>query len=127
MFVFLTILMVIVSLFVILIILIQNPKGSGLTGGFAGAASNIIGVQRTGDVLEKATWGSIGLLLFVAFLTVFFVPKGEKVEKTKLKTEQLMTVPSAPQGVKPTTPGKSQPDQSPAGQQPQPLQAPPAE
>jgi preprotein translocase subunit SecG len=111
MFAFLTILLVIISLFVILIVLIQNPKGNAMTSGFAGAASNIIGVQKTGDVLEKATWGSMGLLLFIAFVTVFFMPKAKEGVQQKSKTEQLMTVPSAPvapQGIAPMTPSGEQ-------------------
>lgn len=111
MFAFLTILVVIISLFVILIVLIQNPKGNAMTSGFAGAASNIIGVQKTGDVLEKATWGSMGLLLFIAFVTVFFMPKAKEGVQQKSKTEQLMTAPSAPvapQGIAPMTPSGEQ-------------------
>ena len=109
MFIFLLILMILVSVFIVLVVLIQNPKGSGLTSGFAGAASNIIGVQKTGDVLEKATWGSIAILLMLSFLSTFFLPKAGDATQTKTKTEQLMNSPAAPQGVTP-----------PAGVQPQP-------
>ncbi len=42
-------------------VLIQNPKGGGLVSG--GASSNMFGVQRTGDVLEKGTWVLMTLLV----------------------------------------------------------------
>ncbi len=44
-------------------VLIQNPKGGGLATG--GSGSNMFGVQRTGDVLEKGTW--VLLTLIVVF------------------------------------------------------------
>ncbi len=63
-----------ITLFIILIIitsailgffvLIQNPKGGGLSSGFAGG-SNLMGVKRTGDFLEKGTWTLvIALMVF---------------------------------------------------------------
>ncbi|HVU85362.1 MAG TPA: preprotein translocase subunit SecG [Puia sp.] len=39
-----------------LIILIQNPKGGGLTGNVAGFSNQFMGVKQTNNVLEKGTW-----------------------------------------------------------------------
>lgn len=110
MFAFLTILLVILSLFIIMIVLVQNPKGNAMTSGFAGAASNIIGVQKTGDVLEKATWGTMALLMFIAFVTAFFIPRTKEGEVLRSRTEQQMSAPMAPvapvapQGITPISP-----------------------
>jgi len=109
MFTFLTILIIAVCLFIILIVLIQNPKGGGLTGGLGGAASNVIGVQSAGDVMEKTTWGSAILLLILCVLTAFVVPKDgakQKVktlteEAAKMKTPTAPTAPAAPQNAQP--------------------------
>ncbi|MGI4742487.1 MAG: preprotein translocase subunit SecG [Janthinobacterium lividum] len=48
-----------------LIVLAQNPKGGGISSQFgAGGAANLMGVKRTGDLLEKLTWGfAIGLMV----------------------------------------------------------------
>jgi len=62
---FLIILLIIVCVALGLFVLIQNPKGGGLATG--GAGSNMFGVQRTGDVLEKGTWV---LLTLVVVLTL---------------------------------------------------------
>lgn len=51
---FLIILLIIVCVALGLFVLIQNPKGGGLATG--GGGSNMFGVQRTGDVLEKGSW-----------------------------------------------------------------------
>ena len=52
---FLTVVILIVCFLLGAVILVQNPKGGGLATGFQGA-SQIGGVQRTTNFLEKATW-----------------------------------------------------------------------
>lgn len=104
MFSVLTILLVVVSLFIILVVLLQSPKGSGTMGStFGSAASNIIGVQKTGDVMEKSTWGAAVLLLVLAFTTSFFLPK-KGGESSKTRVEQSAPAQSAPAPSAPATP-----------------------
>ena len=51
----LLVLILIISILLGVVILVQNPKGTGLAAGFE-SAGKIGGVQRTTDFLEKATW-----------------------------------------------------------------------
>jgi preprotein translocase subunit SecG len=87
---FIILLIVIVCLLLGLIILVQNPKGGGLAVGFQGA-SQIGGVQRTTDFLEKATW-YLGISLFVLCLvSSFWFNQGqtdEEQEAPATQTEQ---------------------------------------
>ena len=55
MYIFISILILAVSILLGLIVLVQNPKGGGLASGFTGGAA-MGGVQRTTDFLEKSTW-----------------------------------------------------------------------
>ncbi len=53
------------------IVLIQNPKGGGLSGNVGGLSNQIMGVKQTTDVLERGTWlfaGIIGVLALVSSL-----------------------------------------------------------
>ncbi len=50
---------IIVAVFLGLIVLVQNPKGGGLTGTFGGAANQIFGYKRTTDDIERITWGLV--------------------------------------------------------------------
>lgn len=60
---FIVILIVIVAVLLGVAVLVQNPKGGGLAVGFQGA-TQVGGVQRTADFLEKATWYlAIGLFV----------------------------------------------------------------
>ena len=52
--IFLMALILVVCVLLALVVLVQNPKGGGLSSGFTGAGS-FGGVQRTTDFLEKAT------------------------------------------------------------------------
>lgn len=58
-----------VCVLLILVVLAQNPKGGGLNTQFGGAStSQLMGVQRTGDLLEKMTW-VLGVTLMVLSLS----------------------------------------------------------
>jgi preprotein translocase subunit SecG len=61
---FLIILLIIICVALGLFVLIQNPKGGGLATG--GSGSNMFGVQRTGDVLEKGTWVLLTLIVVLS-------------------------------------------------------------
>lgn len=66
-FIIIVITCVILSFFV----LVQNPKGGGLSGTFGGFNSQFMGVKQTNDVLEKGTWifaSVIGVLCIVSIL-----------------------------------------------------------
>lgn len=76
----LVVLAIIVCILLGLIILVQNPKGGGLSSGFSGT-NNIIGVQRTGDFLEKGTWVLVITLIVLSLLVNVTVPKGGAVNE----------------------------------------------
>lgn len=87
MYVVLTVLLIIVSLFILAIVLVQNPKGGGAMGtAFGSAASNIVGVQKAGDTLERLTWGAAVLLLVLSVGSTFFLPKQTVSTKSKIES-----------------------------------------
>lgn len=69
MYITLIILIIIASILLTLIVLVQNSKGGGLAAGFQ-SSNQIMGVRKTTDFLEKATWG---LAAFVIVLSIFAV------------------------------------------------------
>lgn len=62
MFTLITVLVIIVCVLLLLIVLIQNPKG-GLDSAFS-TNNQVMGVRKTADFLEKATW-TLGIGLVV--------------------------------------------------------------
>ncbi|MDL2256802.1 preprotein translocase subunit SecG [Bacteroidales bacterium OttesenSCG-928-I14] len=72
---FLTILIVIVAILLILIVVIQNSKGGGLAAGFQ-SSNQVMGVRKTTDFLEKATWYLAGAVVVLCIVSTIFVNKG---------------------------------------------------
>ena len=69
-------LIVIVAVLLILVVLAQNPKGGGLSSQFGGSGSaQLMGVKKTGDLLEKLTWGFAIALLVLSISTNFLQPE----------------------------------------------------
>lgn len=67
------ILMVIAALLMCFIVLIQNSKGGGLASGFS-SSNAIMGVRKTTDFLEKATWGLAIFMVIMSIATAYVVP-----------------------------------------------------
>ena len=72
-------LIVLVSGLMCLIVLIQNSKGGGLAAGFA-SSNQIMGVRKTTDFLEKATWTLAGLMVVISILAAYSLPTKEVVD-----------------------------------------------
>lgn len=70
----LVILAVIVAILLTFIVLIQESKGGGLASNFA-ASNQIMGVRKTTDVVEKATWVLAAALVVLSVATIFFAPR----------------------------------------------------
>ena len=74
MFTFLITLIIIAALLLILVVLAQNSKGGGLSSQFGGGGtSQVMGVKRTGDLLEKMTWGLAIAILVLSLSTHIFL------------------------------------------------------
>ncbi len=63
-----SIIIIILAVLLSLVVLAQNPKGGGLAAGFTGA-SQIGGVQRTADFMEKSTWTLAGALMLLCLVS----------------------------------------------------------
>lgn len=73
MYLLLLILTVIAALLMCFIVLIQNSKGGGLSSGFS-SSNQIMGVRKTTDFLEKATWGLAAFMVVASIATAYVVP-----------------------------------------------------
>ena len=58
------------------VVLVQNPKGGGLSGSVGGFSNNTMGVKQTTDVLEKGTWLFAGIIAVLALSSTLFLKGG---------------------------------------------------
>jgi preprotein translocase subunit SecG len=86
MYVFISVLILIAAILLILIVLIQNSKGGGLASGFS-SSNQIMGVRKTTDFLEKATWGLAGTVIILSILITAFIPRNERVNQSEIKQQ----------------------------------------
>jgi preprotein translocase subunit SecG len=74
MYTFITILIALVCVLIILVVLVQKPKGGGLSANFSGS-NQVMGVKRTTDVIEKTTWILSLSLLVLTLLVNIWIPR----------------------------------------------------
>ncbi len=121
MYVFISILILICAVLLVLIVLVQNSKGGGLASGFS-SSNQVLGVRKTTDFLEKATWTlAIALAVLCVGITAF-IPH----EKVVSNSEVLENV-SSPINTSAPDFGMSQPDAQGGTQEPAAQQETPAE
>ena len=82
------ILILIVCLLLVGVVMVQNSKGGGVASDFS-SSNQIIGVQRTGDFLEKATWYLSIALIVLTLGSNFFINRGEVVQEESAIQEQI--------------------------------------
>lgn len=98
------ILIILSSIILGLIVLVQNPKGGGLSGSLGGFSNQLMGVKQTTDVLEKGTWVFAAIVGILCVISPVFIPtangtssKNDDLIKnapvTAPKTTQPVTVP----------------------------------
>lgn len=87
-----SVLIVIVCILLILIVLVQNSKGGGLSSSFA-SSNQIMGVRKTTDFLEKATWTLAGAMLILCVIAALAIPRGEIGGKSAIQ-DQIQKAPS---------------------------------
>lgn len=77
MFTLLVILAIITATLLILVVFVQSSKKEGL-GSFLGStgASQLLGIQKTGDLLEQLTWGLMISLFTLSLATAIFLKRG---------------------------------------------------
>lgn len=86
-------LIIAVSILLILVVLVQNPKGGGLSSTFAGA-NQVMGVRKTADFFEKASWTLAIALVVLSFLTVMVGPKTNVESQRSLIESRVNEMPS---------------------------------
>lgn len=98
----------IASLLMIGIVLIQESKGGGLASNFS-SSNAIMGVRKTTDFVEKATWGLAASLVVFSIICAHLAPVSstETSVMEKAATETQTTNPN-------TTPGFGASQQAPA-------------
>ncbi len=90
------VLIVIASAALGFIVLVQNPKGGGLSGNVGGFSNQLMGVKQTTDVLEKGTWLFSTIIAVLALTSTLFLKGGSSGAVDTSIIQKVNTTTSAP-------------------------------
>ena len=118
-----TLIIVLVILAAILmcgIVLIQESKGGGLASGFS-SSNQIMGVRKTTDFLEKATWGLAIIIVVLSVVSMAVVTRTTVEEQpltapiqTQTDANNVQSFPAATQQQTPAQNSSEKEAQAPA-------------
>lgn len=78
------------------VVLVQNPKGGGLSGNVGGFSNQLMGVKQTTDVLEKGTWLFAGIIAVLAIFSTIFLKGGSSAVNDNSILQKVNTNQTAP-------------------------------
>lgn len=91
------IIIILASIILGVIVLIQNPKGGGLSSSLGGFSNQLMGVRQTTDVLEKGTWLFAAIIGVLCLTSTLFIPStGGTNSRDNLINEAPVGTPLAP-------------------------------
>ena len=69
-------------------VLVQKPKGGGLSGSFGSLGNQVMGVKQSGDIMEKGTWITMALIALLCVGSVFTLGIKDPVKAAKQEQQQ---------------------------------------
>ena len=77
-------LIIFLSFLLVLVIMVQNPKGGGLASTFGGDSQQIGGVKKTTDFLDRSTWILASLLFLLILFSNITLNSGSDINESEL-------------------------------------------
>ena len=102
------VLITIVCFLLVVVIMVQNPKGGGLSSTF-GSSQMMGGVQKTTDFLDKSTWYLGATLIVLILLSSLSFNGGSSDTGSKVIDESAVTAPAIPSSAPTATDNKTAP------------------
>jgi preprotein translocase subunit SecG len=99
-YIFVSVLILIACVLAIMVVLVQNSKGGGLAANFSSAGQSM-GVRKTADFLEKATWTLGAAILILSLVATASIPRGQVEKESVIKSsieraQDPSTIPTLP-------------------------------
>ena len=106
-YIFVSVLVLVACFFQIIVVLVQNSKGGGLSAGFT-STGQAMGIRKTADFLEKSTWvlaAAVAVLCLVATATI---PRGTTSGQSRIESQiqnavDPMAIPTLPTAIPSTS------------------------
>ncbi|MDR2887489.1 MAG: preprotein translocase subunit SecG [Bacteroidales bacterium] len=112
-YIFVSVLVLLACFLQILVVLVQNSKGGGLSANFT-STGQTMGIRKTADFLEKSTWTLAGAIVILCLAATATIPRGETGERSRLENQiqnavDPNAIPTLPTAVPPSSPATTAP------------------
>jgi preprotein translocase subunit SecG len=102
-YVFISVIVIIACVLQVMVVLVQNSKGGGLAANFTSTGQSM-GVRKTADFLEKATWTLAGVILVLSIAAAAAIPHGIEEESSRIQDQidnavDPTTIPNLPTAI----------------------------
>jgi len=85
-YIFISALVLIACFLQILVVLVQNSKGGGLSANFTSTGQSM-GIRKTADFLEKSTWSLAGAIVVLCLLATATIPRGASSGRSRIENQ----------------------------------------
>lgn len=85
-YIFVSIVIIIACFIQILVVLVQNSKGGGLAANFTSTGQSM-GVRKTADFLEKATWTLAVVILVLSIAATAAIPRNVEEQASRIQDQ----------------------------------------
>ena len=107
-------LIILAAVVLVLMVLVQKSKGGGLASGFS-SSNQIMGVRKTTDFVEKATWGLAGAIVVLSLVSTVMLRDVNTKGRDMGADIETRTAPVTPADVTTPLPGAPAPTEIPQG------------
>jgi preprotein translocase subunit SecG len=80
---FLSIIHVLVCMFLILVVLLQQGRGGGLGSAFGGASQQVFGGRGAGNFMTRLTWGCAMVFILTSVSLAYIASSGDRSLKAR--------------------------------------------
>ncbi|MCB0541528.1 MAG: preprotein translocase subunit SecG [Chitinophagales bacterium] len=82
MYIVLSIFILLLCVLLSMVILVQNPKGGGLTQSLGGVSNQVFGAKNSTGLVEKVTWYLAGAIVALCIVSVIFISGTTQIDET---------------------------------------------
>ncbi len=89
MYIVISIVILILCVLLSLVVLVQNPKGGGLSQSLGGVSSQVFGAKNSAGLVENVTWYLAMAIVVLSMSSVIFISGGSNTEEDQRSDAEM--------------------------------------
>ena len=89
MYIVISIVILILCVLLSLVVLVQNPKGGGLSQSLGGVSSQVFGAKNSAGLVERVTWYLALAIVLLSMSSVIFIAGGSNVDEVQRSDAEM--------------------------------------